>query len=216
MKKISTIVMLSLLTALMVGAIPAQAGPPTSTCENFESALLKTRLKSNGWYRLMDQLGTNDCDSDGDGVLNRDDYCPFNADLELRPGADLPNEDLAYEYLYACNLEASTLDFASLFYANLTAADLTGANLHYADLSYADLAGANLAAAGLTGADLSYADLSYADLSYAALMEANLLGADLTGALLGGVHWGNTICPDGTNSYDWYPDETCEYNLELP
>ena len=45
------------------------------------------------------------------------------------------------------------------------------------------------------GRNLSDANLFDADLTH-----ANLDGATLTGAHLGGVRWGNTTCPDGTNS----------------
>ena len=47
----------------------------------------------------------------------------------------------------------------------------------------------------LVGANLKGANLSGANLS-----GANLSGANLTGANLSDVTWGNTTCPDGTNS----------------
>ena len=54
-----------------------------------------------------------------------------------------------------------------------------------ADLSGADLSGASLRNVNLTGANLKGADLT---------------GADVSGATLEDVVWGNTVCPDGTNS----------------
>jgi len=44
------------------------------------------------------------------------------------------------------------------------------------------------------------ADLAGADLRGADLTDADLSGALLGAARLTGVHWGNTTCPDGTNS----------------
>jgi hypothetical protein len=94
-------------------------------------------------------------------------------------------------------------------------ATLTGANLTGADLSFADLAGAQLNLATLTGANLTDADLSFADLTDAQLLGANLTdaflgqaqlavanltGANLTGADFTLATWGNTTCPDGSNS----------------
>ncbi|MBI5497743.1 MAG: M48 family metalloprotease [Deltaproteobacteria bacterium] len=67
----------------------------------------------------------------------------------------------------------------------------------HADLSGADLAGANLAGADLSGANLSGVELKGAD-----LRGTNLKGANLSLANLAGAVWGNTTCPDGTDSDD--------------
>jgi uncharacterized protein YjbI with pentapeptide repeats len=64
----------------------------------------------------------------------------------------------------------------------------------------ADLSDANLCRADLSGTVLTWGLLRGANLSEANLTEANLFGADLTDANLTGVLWGNTTCPDGTNS----------------
>ena len=100
-------------------------------------------------------------------------------------------------------------------------ADLSGANLYLAILHRADLSGANLSNAYLRGADLYQADLSGADLSGANLYSADLFGANLSGAdlfgadltlaALGTNNWGDTTCPDGTNSND--NGNTCVNNL---
>ena len=90
-------------------------------------------------------------------------------------------------------------------------ADLSGAYLMNAGLTYADLSGANLRSADLSGSFLRGANLSYANLSYADLYGADLNGAILTGANLTNILWGNTICPDGTNSDDH--GYTCVNNL---
>ena len=104
----------------------------------------------------------------------------------------LHGANLSDANLRGANLEQADLDRANLRYADLTGADLTNAELFYADLSNAHLNGANL----------RYADLTYAGLSGADLNGANLRHADLNGANLLETIWGNTTCPDGTNSND--------------
>ena len=84
--------------------------------------------------------------------------------------------------------------------ANLTNADLAWQWMANIDLSNTDLSNADLHNANLDSANLSYSNLSNANLREADLTNAVLLGADLTGAILTGVYWGNTTCPDGTNS----------------
>jgi hypothetical protein len=78
---------------------------------------------------------------------------------------------------------------------NLSGLDLTSANLQGADLT-----GANLNGANLTGANLQGTDLTGANLNRANLTSADLAGATLTGANLNRVTYGDTTCPDGTNS----------------
>lgn len=58
----------------------------------------------------------------------------------------------------------------------------------------------SLVNANLRGADLSGASLRNVDLTGADLTAADLTGADVAGAVLEGVVWGDTTCPDGTNS----------------
>ena len=79
--------------------------------------------------------------------------------------------------------------------------------LNGANLSGSDLSGANLSGADLHRADLYRANLSGADLTGAVLEGANLEGANLGGATSDSTTtwptanwWGNTTCPDGTNS----------------
>ena len=89
----------------------------------------------------------------------------------------------------------------------LTKADLTDAELGYANLIGATLNRAVLNDADLTGANLTGASLIDADLTKADLRDANLNGANLNGATYDSVTiwptaewWGNTTCPDGSNS----------------
>jgi hypothetical protein len=103
----------------------------------------------------------------------------------------------------------------SFMNVNLSNLDMPGAKLPYASFMNADLSGSNLSGADLTGvymrdANLSGADLTGADLTGAWTDNTDLTNADLTGAITDGVNlssnpaiiYGNTICPDGTNSDD--------------
>src|SRR5680860_386360 len=72
-----------------------------------------------------------------------------------------------------------------------------------------DLADLNLVNCNLSGVDLRVADLTGADLA-----NADLTGVYMDGAYLFTTVWGNTTCPDGTNSDDDDRDGfTCEGNL---
>ena len=73
--------------------------------------------------------------------------------------------------------------------------DKRRANLCDANLSGANLSGARLIAGFLIGTNLSNADLTGVDLRFSDLTDAVLTGATLTGVI-----WGDTTCPDGTNT----------------
>ena len=142
--------------------------------------------------------------------------------------ADLTNVTLSGEsdtgrQLTSANLTDADLTDANLPFANMTRANLTEANLTGAKLHQAYFFGANL-----TGANLTQAVLTTADFDHTYLTNANLTGADISGgtgltsANLRGAHlynanlteaqydsktiwpaaeyWGNTTCPDGSNS----------------
>lgn len=79
-------------------------------------------------------------------------------------------------------------------------ANLANENLAGFDLTGADLDGTNLAMASLANADLTSANLDGASLT-----QANLDGATTTGATFANAQWGDTTCPDGSNS-DKYVD----------
>jgi hypothetical protein len=102
--------------------------------------------------------------------------------------------------LAGCNLHGLSLTNANLAGANLSAANLLRADLSGANLAGANLSGANLNGANLIGANLIGSNLSGANFNGANLSQANLSGALTTGANFNRVLWGNTICPDGTNS----------------
>jgi uncharacterized protein YjbI with pentapeptide repeats len=86
---------------------------------------------------------------------------------------------------------------AVLRLANLDRSDLRNANL-----SNVDLVDANLNSANLTNANLTNANVYNTNLSSANLTNANLSGAHSSGSppIVTGVIYGNTTCPDGTNS----------------
>jgi hypothetical protein len=100
-------------------------------------------------------------------------------------GADLTNVDWRYRDLTRIDLSGATL---------------TGARLAGAILISANLENAQLASTNLSGANLTSARLVNAFLGSTFLVNADLTNADLTNALVLGVTWGNTTCPDGTNS----------------
>ena len=131
----------------------------------------------------------------------------YGANLAL---ANLYTADLNRANLYAGSLRGANLFRASLKEANLSDmtlwdANLRDANLRDANLSYSELDGADLTGANLNGANLTYANLNLADLKGAT--------SDLTTKWPTSFYWGNTTCPDGTNSND-PGNETCGFTPE--
>lgn len=139
--------------------------------------------------------------------------------------ANGPLRDMSNAYLSNAGLSGSDLSETDLSYANLIDANLNGADISSSDLSYADLEWAYVRYADLNGSDLSEAYLYNTNMEGTGLMganlnnaytvglrliDANLLGADLSGIEWGGIYWGNTVCPDGSNSDD--NGNTCENN----
>jgi len=139
--------------------------------------------------------------------------------------ANRPLREMSNSYLRDAGLSNSDLSETDLSYSNLIDANLNGANVANSDLRYADLEWAYLMNANLSGSDLTEAylyntnmegaNLIGANLSYTytvglRLIDANLLGSDLTGIGWSGIYWGNTVCPDGSNSDD--NGDTCENN----
>jgi len=112
------------------------------------------------------------------------------------------------------DLAGCDLSGLELIGVDLTGANLTGANLSGTDLDDTNLSGATLTLANLVNADVQDADLTGANLFAADLTSATLEGSDLTGANLFAaelfnVFWGDTICPDGTNT-DFNGDGNCD------
>jgi uncharacterized protein YjbI with pentapeptide repeats/DNA-binding CsgD family transcriptional regulator len=122
----------------------------------------------------------------------------------------------------SCTAPGGVFVGADLRYADLRGCDLSRADLSGADLGYAVLAGANLSGANMTGAKLLWTDATNANLrgtnlaggvvSHSSLEGADLRGASLANALFRPAY-GNTICPDGTNSdADDGDSLTCDRN----
>jgi uncharacterized protein YjbI with pentapeptide repeats len=92
---------------------------------------------------------------------------------------------------------------------SLVGAQLPNTLLYYSNFRGANFSNANLAGANLYGVDLSLANLRGADLRGARLDSANLLNADVTD-----VTWGDTICPDESNSDD-HIDGSCVRPIDI-
>jgi hypothetical protein len=140
------------------------------------------------------------------------------------PGVDLQYCHLEDANLNSADLAGANLDNARLTSAMLNDADLNSATLEHANLTQTSLEGASMTDADLTSAYLGKADLNGADLTDATLnganfsltnlVNANLTGSDMSEAnshTLGDIVWGNTTCPDGTNSNN--DGDTCLGNL---
>ena len=159
-------------------------------------------------------------------------HCDLSgADLS---GADLSGANLSGAMLWGAYLPNANLAGADLSHADVGAARLSGADLTGAILRNADLFGTDLTGADLTGVDATGGAFSHANLSYASVRDANLAdaylydvffyGADFSGTDLSSANltppvphfnfWGDTTCPDGTNSdADDGDDFTCLANL---
>lgn len=127
-------------------------------------------------------------------------------------GADLRDADLRRADLRGAKLRHADLRGASLRGARLGPAgtvrprengnglscgfNCEGADMSYMDLRGVDLSHANLVYTTILGSNLTGANLSYANLSYAILTGSTVTGWNTTG-----VTWGDTVCPDGYQTY---------------
>jgi hypothetical protein len=104
------------------------------------------------------------------------------------PGDKPPNEVLA-------RLEGAYLPHASMTGIDLSDAVLIGADLRGATIKWADLSGADLT-------DVDFRAMPWRGFfdGRENVFNTDLTGTNMTGATLDGIKWGNTICPDGTNS----------------
>ena len=78
--------------------------------------------------------------------------------------------------------------------------DLAGGDFSNLDLSNADFSGSDLEGATFRSATLRGASFQNTNISGADFTGADLEGATMTGARRVDVVWGDTVCPDGTNS----------------
>ncbi|MEV5823023.1 pentapeptide repeat-containing protein [Micromonospora haikouensis] len=100
--------------------------------------------------------------------------------VNLPPGANLTDTNLANAHLSGAHLANAHLSGVNLANAHLSGANLFGANLIGATLTDATLTGADLQHTELGGAELTSAILTGANLTSAILTGADLTGADLT------------------------------------
>ncbi|MFS8533048.1 Ig-like domain repeat protein [Sphaerobacter thermophilus] len=171
-----------------VTVLPPGAGVPTGTVTFYAGALPLDTVP----LRAEAGVATASLTTDSLPVGTHDITAAYTGDANVTAGTSAVltqyvNTDLRGYPTFQGGLD---LRGAQLPGATLVGVDLTGAWMQQANLAGANLRGARLVRAVLLGADLRGADLRDADLS----------GALLGMARLSGVQWGNTICPDGSNS----------------
>jgi len=124
-------------------------------------------------------------------------------------GCEFSEGTLPIEIQY--RLPGAYLVHAYMAGIDLNGVDLTGADLRGAQITYGDLSGATLIDADLSAMPFL---LDYDGTGHHMEYRTTLKGTDMTDAKLDGVIWGNTICPDGTNSDEDDGDgKTCLDNL---
>jgi len=184
--------------------LQGEQGPPGTAVQFFGQ-----QCSSIAHVIGFDEVGNILCSDGNAGGVGAD--CPHN----LVAGADLRNCDLrdfCFEgalfevpnaILYGANFSGSNCGMilapgADAQFANfekiIAAIEMPGANLTGASFDGAEAVVVNFVNAILVGASAIDADL------FGDYTGANLLNADFTGANLSGSQWGNTTCPDGSNS----------------
>ena len=125
------------------------------------------------------------------------------------PGADFTDYDFGSEIdLSYGNFEGA--NFTTSYYSRKGGV-IVMANMNHANLSKSTWSGVKFSRTHFVGANLTSADLLDAKLTDVDLSDADLSGADLRATDVSSVKWGNTICPDGTNSDN--DGDTCANNL---
>jgi hypothetical protein len=107
--------------------------------------------------------------------------------------------------LTGANFAGATLTSVTLTNANLvntifSGATLTSVNATNALLMNTTFASATLTTSNFSGSNLTAVNLSGATLTATNFINTNLTGADFSGAIPTTTIWGNTICPDSSNS----------------
>ena len=125
--------------------------------------------------------------------------------------ADLRGADMYFARVHNANL--SGVDFSNTWVNRI---DLRGSNLQNAVFTGSMLRSMNLANTDMRGVDLRFTRIWYGTMRNADLRNANFEGASILGTfsyMFDGATWGNTICPDGSNSDDNDGDNfTCQNN----
>jgi Pentapeptide repeats (8 copies) len=167
---------------------------PCCTQESYRFTITVTGTrtrKSSVTVRVPPQT-TIDCD-------------PQGVEAEDLSGCDFSGQNLSHSFFEYADL-SSTTDTDT----NFSSSDFTGATL-----SEASAVGADFDDSDLSGAYLGEANLTSASFVNANLTDTNFQGANLTSATIDSdvstVIWGDTTCPDGTNSNA--DGDTCTNNL---
>ena len=156
----------------------------------------------------------------------------FEGELDLR------NCDLRHLRRSNFDLQRSNFEGADMRNTVLTAMLFSGANFSGANMEGANLSGSDLMYADLSSANLSHSYLGCSSDGCPTFLGANLINSNLTGAYLKGAEnlplpaywdpvsgiadgsqrpiWGNTICPDGSNSFSPDGDQGTCYNNTTP
>lgn len=108
-------------------------------------------------------------------------------------GEDLSRSSFQHAVLSRMSLNGGYGINADFSFANLRESSIQGNAIYD---------GAKFVSADISNGSLNHSSFKNADFSNADLTSAVLKGSDMTGANFTGVTWGNTICPDGTNSDD--------------
>ena len=160
---------------------------------------------------------------------------PVGPDCDaFRAALDSPNVYVLPEGdLRGCDLRGLSVTAFDFSKTNFSGADLRGVKLKRstlveANFSEADLEGANLSESAAFLANFDLANLSHANLRSSDFAEVQfrrslLIGANLERARdfdpvdVNGPIYGDTICPDGSNSFDEDGDDgTCQLNEGSP
>jgi uncharacterized protein YjbI with pentapeptide repeats len=131
-------------------------------------------------------------------------------------GADFRGADLSLSIMRDADFSGANFTNTNVTGIYSPGPDFEGSIFQNTLFTNASLAGADLDNTDLRGADLRNANLYYVPLRNADLRNANLQGArfELANNFQQGAIWGNTICPDGSNSdVDDGDNFTCFSNL---
>ena len=214
---IAAIQMIVLTTLLLSGCIPGSAGPPGPPGP--PGSVDTSKLAGQQCPERAYMIGFDD----NGNILCRGEQKPtqqVESDCTDPPRL-VPHANLQLCNLSAMNLSQVDLNHANLVLANLEGSDLNGSNLSGSNLSGASFQDANLQEANLSGTVALKAQAGEVptqsrgtNMSRAQLQNTNLEGAFLIGAIFTDVAWGQTRCPDGSNSDDNDGDsQTCENNM---
>lgn len=174
--------------------------------------------------------GEHNVDWDQDAVASVNKHnppviCPIHCWIDAPAVAALKGKDFTHAFLNQFKIENGDMSNTTFSHAFINSSTLGGSDFSGTDFDHAIIYG-NIEDVDFTDADFSNATVSASvagsNLQNTNFTNTNLQGADLTDATnmdtatITGVVWGvdeetNTVCPDGTNSYD--NSDTCVGHL---